>query len=165
MVFRQIWHWAKEPNQLRAMHLLWAGVKHFLTTPLALMLKIRGCNKQCKRIKRLMTTENNTDWPWLKHWTYKLTRVQVQFWTCLCACARTFSVCQTDHRELLQLPQALLGSGSRWGVGNCFPKLHTRCSSLGSRLSFTKLLWSHLGRAHTSCTHYHKERGQVRTRE
>lgn len=52
--------------------------------------------KQCKRIKRLMATENNTDWPWLKHWTYKLTRVQVQFWTCLCACAHTFSVCQTE---------------------------------------------------------------------
>lgn len=78
------------------MNLLWAVVRHLLTTPLALVLKTSGCNKQCKRIKRLMATENNTDWPWLKHWTYKLTRVQVQFWTCLCACAHTFSVYQTE---------------------------------------------------------------------
>lgn len=75
------------------MNLLWAGVRHLQTTPLALVLKISGCNKQCKR---LMTTENNIDWPWLKHWTYKLTRVQVQFWTCLGACALTFRVCQTE---------------------------------------------------------------------
>lgn len=96
MVFRQLWHWAKESNQLGATNLFWAGVRHLLTTPLALVLKISGCRKEWKRIKRLMTTENSTDWPWLRHWTYKLTCVQVQFWTCLCACVRTFSACQTE---------------------------------------------------------------------
>lgn len=85
-----------ELNQLRVLNPLWAGVRHILTTSLALVPKIRECNKQCKRIKRLMTIENNTDWPWLKHWTCKLTRVQVQFWTCLCARVCTFSVCQTE---------------------------------------------------------------------
>lgn len=60
------------------------------------MLKTSRCNKQCKRMKRLVTTENNTGWPWLKHGTYKLTCVQVQFWTCLCARAHTFGVCQTE---------------------------------------------------------------------
>ena len=83
-------------NLLRAMNLLWTGVRHLLSIPLVLVLKTSGCNKQCKRTKRLVTTENNTDWPWLKHRTYKLTCVQVQFWTCLCACAHTFSVCQTE---------------------------------------------------------------------